>query len=72
MEMELQFSRLRPMESPCLGALVNSEGREYLSGEGEWLFLHGATLTCRFRPYDRIQKRVIAYQTWVPFHRIDG
>lgn len=39
MEIEWQFYRLSPMERPCFGPLLNSDGNVYLSGDGELFFL---------------------------------
>lgn len=72
MEIEWQFSRLSPMERPCFGPLLNSDGNVYLSGEGELFFLDMMEVTCRCQLCARIQRKVIVYLTLVLFRRIDG
>lgn len=61
-EIEEQFSRLSPMDKPCLGFLLNSDCKVYLSGDGEILLLNITYFTCQFILYVHIQKMVLFCQ----------
>lgn len=60
MDTDLQSYLPWPMVSPSLGLLINSEGRVYLSGEGELFLLDENKVTVRCLLYGH-------NQTMVPF-----
>ena len=68
-ETDLQSSLPCPIVIPCFGLGWNSEESEYLSGDGDCLFLYKKKITKQYRFFLHIQKMGLVCSTWNSSHK---